>query len=305
MSLASKWFGFGRNSDFDEGVRAYERGDFEDAIQSFAACAETCRDPSTQRLAGFYLGESLLRRAEGLLEAGNPKDAKRFLERAADLHPHYPDLQFRLAQACRDSGDEAGEQAHLDSALDLHPKYVDALLYKAALHFESGQTEEGLDALKRAAESGSGLPVEGVSRVRAACESGDLELAIRAVRELAEAHRDDANALAREGDKQAHDKEFEEAARAYELALRYAPNYADVRCKYGQTLLELDRVEQALEEFERALQVNPKYVEALAQKGIALRRLGRESEAHAAFARAAELDPHHVIASQEAARLSS
>ena len=55
MSLQSKWFGFGLDERYDAGVRAYEQGRFEEAVDALVRCLQSSKDSRTVRLARFYL----------------------------------------------------------------------------------------------------------------------------------------------------------------------------------------------------------------------------------------------------------
>jgi TolA-binding protein len=57
MSIAGKWFGFGKSEAYDEGMRCYDRGDFNAASQEFEKALSKQPDPATGRLARFYLPE--------------------------------------------------------------------------------------------------------------------------------------------------------------------------------------------------------------------------------------------------------
>jgi tetratricopeptide (TPR) repeat protein len=286
---------------YDEAMRAYERGAFDASARSFETCLATTKDPSTLRLARFYLGESLTRLADAALENGDGKEALRALREALHLHPNYPDLHLKAARAHALAGDPKSELAEAEAALERNPRYADGLLYLAALKLARGEVEEGTALAKRAEKVGASL-AQAVLIAGEAVSRGDLEGAQVALK-AAMGTAGDANDRVRLGDQAAGERRFADAAREYEAALQIAPRYADVRCKYGQALLELDRVSEAEHAFRQALEVNDKYVESWAQLGIALRRLDRDAEAREAFRQALSLDPAHAIAGLEVGRI--
>ncbi|MES1228094.1 MAG: hypothetical protein ABUL72_05440, partial [Armatimonadota bacterium] len=71
MSFVGKWFGFGRNPHYDEGVRAYERGDDEAAVECFKVCLSSDPEPSSRDRAKNYLAGSLGRMASRDMDNGD------------------------------------------------------------------------------------------------------------------------------------------------------------------------------------------------------------------------------------------
>jgi Tfp pilus assembly protein PilF len=109
----------------------------------------------------------------------------------------------------------------------------------------------------------------------------------------------DPEDIARAADAHAHDGRWGDAEEGYRRALEVAPRFADIRCKHGQVLLQLDELEQAIAEFREAVTINPRYADAYAFLGVAYRRSGREDDAVGAFRAALTIDPAHVVAAQE------
>jgi tetratricopeptide (TPR) repeat protein len=302
MSIIGKWFGFGRDENYDEGIRCFDRGGYENAIVAFEACLNDPSDPSTARLAHFYIGESHAQLGHAALHSENYPEAVRRFESALELHPNYPDLHYQLARACGKVGDREGESRELDTALRLNPQYAEAVLYQGVLWYSEGRFDEGLERIGQAVAI---EPLFNQERYRFALrchEVGDTARALANLPALMEGAPCDANFHAQFADSLVKDGRFDEAIEEYSKALDLAPSYADVHCRYGQALFETGSVEKAAEEFRRAIEINENYVEAHAQLGIALRRLGQENEARAEFKCAVGLDPYHLVASQELAR---
>jgi Flp pilus assembly protein TadD len=130
-------------------------------------------------------------------------------------------------------------------------------------------------------------------------ERGEDEEAVRSLKRVAPRLRHDPEAVVRAADELAHEGRWGDAEEAYRRALDLAPRFADVRCKHGQVLLQLDEVEQAIAEFREAVTINPRYADAYAMLGIAYRRAGQHEEARDAFRAALEADPNHAVAALE------
>jgi tetratricopeptide (TPR) repeat protein len=270
MSLLGKWFGFGRDEVFDEAIRLVERGDYEDAAEAFETCLDHASEPGLIRDCKLKLAETCDVIADRLQASGQHSNALRWRIRACELTPSFADRQFRLALTYAFENRWLEAKAACSQALSRNPDYQAAKLFEQEAN-NPASSYETLTQLQRLEHS------------QASSGSDPLRLASEAVSA----------------------KDFETAALAYRRAIDTVPNYADVRCRYGQVLLELNEVEQALEQFQVALTINPNYAEALAQSGIALRRLRRDREARDAFAAASRIDPNHPIASIEAQRIAA
>lgn len=303
MSIVGKWFGFGRDERYDTGVRAFERGEFELAAESFDASASHSADSTTRRLARFYLGQCHARLGHRAMADGQAASAAEQFRKALDLHPSYPDLHFQLGLAYGAMGDSEKQEAELRLALEINPMYAEALLLLGSKQYAAGNRAEGMDTIMRAVRMGRGVEADKYRAVAEAHQAEEHERVVELLRTLSVVSSSASEQQVQLGDRHVASRQYEPASHAYEAALALVPQYADVRCKYGQTLLELDRVEEAVEQFRSALVINPKYADAHAFLGIAFRRQGNKAEAKESFKRALVCNPDHPIASVEASRL--
>lgn len=302
MSIVGKWFGFGRDERYDTGVRAFERGEFELAAESFEACMQQTTDATTRRLARFTLGQCHARLGQIAMGDGDFVAAAAQYQNALDLNPSYPDLHYQLATTFGLTGQVDKQEAELRFALEINPVYAEALLQLGSVLYAAGKKVEGMELVVRAVRTGHGIEADNYRAVAEAHQAGDTERVIALLADLSVDASSPAAQQVRIGDGHVAARRFLEASHAYEVALSMVPGYADVRCKYGQTLLELDRVTEAAEEFKAALTVNPAYADAHAFHGIALRRQGLKAEAKESFNKALACNPDHPIASVEALR---
>lgn len=301
MSLG-KWFGFGQNADYDEGIRLQTEGKFEDAVAFFEAVVKA-RDPQLHRQASYYLAECLTHAGLNALRKENYAHAIKFLEPARELHPTFPDVRLNLAIAYRGLRNLNRMQTELSESLTLNPRYARAVFMAGLVKYEEGEPEIGITEMLRAGEID---PLFIGDRFEAGLSNhnlGDKGSAVAHWQVLLMLERSDANAFSRIGDSFAKKALWEQAAAEYERALELAPTYPDIRVKYGQCLLELDQVARAVAEFEKAVEINPKYADAHAFMGVALKRLGEKERARAQFQTAVTLNPDHVIAARELTRL--
>jgi len=288
MSLAGKWYGFGKDPNFDAGLRAFEADQFVLAAEMFREVVKSRADEDLKKQARSFLVTSLSIVGRRLLKEAHPIEAREAFREAIGLAPRYPDLWLGLAMAAGRLEDEATERGALEKARELNPTYARAILYEGLMFLKSGDVE-------RAAELFQQLPA-------AAAPQGPSDLLIDALEATFDSEGDEANVLAGQGDQAVKDGEFDIAAALYRQAAQLQPRYADVRCKLGQALLELDSVPEAEAEFRTAIEINPDYAEGWAQLGVALKRQQKLGEARQAFLRAYKIAPHHPIAKMEVRR---
>jgi cytochrome c-type biogenesis protein CcmH/NrfG len=282
MSLSGKWYGFGRDPAFDAGLRAFEGEDFELASELFREVAEGKSDADLRRQARSFLVNALSRMGQAALREGRNAEARQAFLEAVELEPRYPDLWLQLARASGRLEDEATERGALETARRLHPTYPRALLYEAMRALRKGDREGAQEAL-------DALPQE-------AAPDGEDELLLDSLEAVFETEGGEANRLANQAAQSARQHQYEIAATLYREAAQLEPGYADIRCRLGETLMELDELDEAEHHLRAALEINPRYADAWAQLGIALKRQKREKEAKEAFREAHKLDPHHPIA---------
>jgi Flp pilus assembly protein TadD len=288
MSLSGKWFGFGRDPDFDAALHFFESGQFEEAIELFRKVAEGPRDAEFRGQARSFLVTCLASHARQLARSGDAIRSRELFAEATELEPKYADLWLGLALAAGRLGDEATERGAVAKAKELNPTYGRAILYEALIALKSGDADKASEIL-------AGTPGEPLA-------AGPPDLLIDAIQATLESEGDEANRFAAQADEAARDKQWDIAANLYRQAAHLKPSYADIRCKLAQTLLELDSLEEAEAQLRQAIDINPTYAEAWAQLGITLKRQLRRAEARVAFQKAYDLNPHHPIARLEISR---
>ena len=85
------------------------------------------------------------------------------------------------------------------------------------------------------------------------------------------------------GDNLVASNNLESAMRAYDEAIRLAPNYVEAFNQRGVTQVRLGRMEEAVASFEKALEIDPNYAMAVYNRGFALKKLGRHEDVVRAF----------------------
>jgi tetratricopeptide (TPR) repeat protein len=304
VSVVGKWFSFGRNENYDEGIRLHQAAQYLDAIQQFKICLSSDPDTSTRERARSYMAGGLGKLARQEVAKGEWTQALHYLDDAVALRPGFADLRILRAQIFHELKREEDRMFEIRFALDLNPRYGFAILHDGIYKIEHGEGELGLSRLKEAVEADPRLDSDLFREAMALYEKGKQADALAKFKYVVPVLKTDPEEIARAADAFAHDGRWSDAEEAYRRALEVAPRFADIRCKHGQVLLQLDELEQAVAEFREAVTINPRYADAYAFLGIAYRRLGQEDDAVAAFRAALAVDPAHVVASQEIERRS-
>lgn len=303
MSFVGKWFGFGRNPQYDEGVRAYERGDDPAAIELFRTCLLDDPEPGTRERAKNYLAGSLGRRALAEMDEGRLESAIELLSEATHLRPHFADLRRKHALALLLNGDHAQSLSEVNAALSLNPNYGHALALLAALTLHSGDAATAKELARKAATADPRLPGSALEKLEAALAEGKSEHGVALLTEWTPDPSASIDETMAQADAHMKKMRWRQAEQLYRQALEKQPRYADLRLKHGQSLLELDELADAASEFREALTLNPHLAEAYALLGVALRRQGDETGSKTSFLAAVEIDPNQPIAAAELHRL--
>lgn len=300
MSFVGKWFGFGRNPHYDAGIRAYERRDFTEAVEQFKICLASDPDPAIREPARNYLAGALGRLARADRAKGEVSEAIRRLREATTIRPHFADLQYALAECLVETDDLDGASAALKLALERNSEYAEAVALQVLIAIRRNDWEGACSRAGWLPEHRIDWPRR--AQLAAALDTGDMQAALEALNDLVQTPEKTANELADKGDEFMKAQAWDVAAEHYRQALDQAPRFADIRCKYGEALLNQKMADAASAEFREAIAINPRYAEAHALLGVALRATGDEEGARAAFHAALEIDPHHSIATTELTR---
>lgn len=303
MSLLGKWFGFSKDEVFDEGVAAYERGDYDAAIEAFAQCLEDRLDTSTLRLATFYLGESYSHLGTQRFGEDHFEEALYQYRKALKHCPQSPDLHLKAARASEATGDKLQRNIHLESALKINPRFVEAVLYQGVCLYGEGRHAEGIERIEEACRMDSELQCDRYRRAMAAHSDGDSKTAFHHLRMLSSAGSSDAALHKKVGDGYLREDRFEEAESALRKAIQIHPRYPEAFHSLSRVLERMRRFPEALEAADRAINLDPSRADGHVRKGEVLQAMERELDARCEFHRAQEIDPNHPVLLRTKARL--
>ncbi len=284
--LPGHWFTFGKNSAYDDGLRAMRSGDFETAIELFLKACKESKDHSIVKLAESSIVQCCRKLASSQIEQGNGTAAIKTIQIALQIRTVFADLHFLNARAWFLEGNLTEVQGALESAIKLNPKYT------AALQFS--------DTISYTAELD--IEPEVLAFIRDELRNGNRAVALKAFDKATFTSEVEIRKKIVTAQSFAENSDWNSASAAWQEIIDERPNYPDIRCQFGQVLLELDRVEEALEQFEQAVAINPIMADAYALLGITQKRLGLHREAGESFEAARKLNPHHPIADMETLR---
>ena len=96
------------------------------------------------------------------------------------------------------------------------------------------------------------------------------------------------------------EKEFEDAVKHYQAALKINPGFSLAHHNLGVVLLDQGKVDEAMEQYQEALRINPEYSQAHHDLGVILEGEGRADEAIEHYQKVLKIDPknsqaHHSL----------
>ncbi|HSI73638.1 MAG TPA: tetratricopeptide repeat protein [Fimbriimonas sp.] len=295
MALWNRWFGFANDEVFDEGMAAYDRGDYEQAIEAFESCIEEC-GPREARLSKFYTAQSYAELGHECARAGDAAGAMRCYEKALRFYPNFPDLNLAMAKACRQLGARHLQDGHVARALESNPRFVDAILFQGITWYECGRHEEGLARVERACRLDPHMNMSQFRLAHEAHAKGDLQRAVELLLSMCCTSSLDAALHLRVGDSFMRDHAYEAAIDEYYKALAVAPDYADGHCRLGKALVTLKRYDEAVMHLNSCIRLNPGNAEAHAQLAIAYDGLQRSRDFGRELHELVALAPDHPVA---------
>lgn len=206
------------------------------------------------------------------IEDGELQKAVYNLKHALEEHPDYPDIHNLIGVSLSLSGRYREAEKYLKKAIDLNPQYIEAHINLALTLNQLGKLEEARKEFEVA---------ESLEMSRDA-EKEHVEFSVRA--KIANSHKDTAKLYA------SIDR-YEEAVAELNKALRYAPNFHDIRTLLGEMLMKEGELEKAEDEFKEVLKRNDSYVPAAVKLGLCYYRSGINEKAKRIWEKALKLDP--------------
>jgi len=253
-----RWlFGDKPQRHYEEGMRLYNRGEMEEALDHFDQALQGLADENHPygALARFYRAEAQARLGARLLRDGKDTQALHYLDAAIGEQPGYPDLHFRKAVALFRLGEsDPAVQAAMD-ALEINGDLAEARILLSVILRSQGETEAAEAEVDRARNSGRRRPtaltrfLDSVSSPLTAEELWEHLFDEESLRRRIER----AESLYLEG-------KLEESRELLEQLTRSYPDFPDLRLKLALILFREGEQATALVHLEHALSVHPDFV---------------------------------------------
>lgn len=288
MSLWGKLFGLERNPEYEQGIKYFNEGKYEEAVESLERAIQRVgpSDP-TYALGMFYAAESHAHIGTAKFHAGELEGALEHFHKALEENPTYPDLYYRIGVIHHQLGDVEAAENMLRRAIEYNKSYFEAFCYLGIVLYEKGSKEEADTYFTIALEIGADTPSP-ISKFLS-CHLSGKETDIPPLSQLMELIRTDSDfdSHVKEGVEAFNTGNFERSIQAFSEAVRLHPDYADMRFKLGLSYLRNGEHRKAREELERALEINPDYTEARFYLGITFLDQKKYMQALPHFERAA------------------
>jgi len=281
-----RWlFGDSPQRHYEDGMRLYNQGRMEEALERFDRALNGLEDESHpyRALARFYRAESQARLGARLLRDGQDTQALHFLEAALQEQPGYPDLHFRKAVAHYRLGNlEAAEDA-AHHALEINGDLAEARILLSVLLRERGEDEAADAEVERARSSGRRRPTALTRFLDSAPEHPTAELLWK--------HLFDEESLRRRierAEELYHEGRLEESRRLLEELVESYPDFPDLRLKLALILFRQGERASSLVHLEHALSVHPDFGDALILSAAVLLHQGEVERARRRYEKARE-----------------
>ena len=177
MAFIGDWFSFGFDSDYDDGVRAFERGDDESAVPAFRSSRAKATEPGQRERATSRLLASLLRLARKMSTLGNHSFAREAIIEAVSLRPKFADVRLAAAWIHYGAGAYAAAEAEAQATLDINPSLTQAFIVIGLTRVAGGDVDGGFRLFSSNLAKWRDAPTE-AKKALVAWETGDKLAAV-------------------------------------------------------------------------------------------------------------------------------
>lgn len=183
--------------------------------------------------------------------------AREALEKVSAAGGAFADVHNMLGVIYHDDGDLARAQEQFEASLRINPNYTEAILNLTVTYNEVGRYEDAKRLMEHLGE---------------AERSGAQQLEPFARGKIANLHADVSQAYHEVG-------LLEQAIAEMEKAIGLCPEFADLRVRLGNLMVEAQQPGGALRQYEEAVRLRPDYLQAKIHLGLAYHKTGRRDDA--------------------------
>lgn len=216
--------------------------------------------------------KDFLEEGKRLIEIGSYQKATFFLQKALEKNPDYPDINNLMGVALSLSGRYKDAVTYFKRAVESNPEYIEGHINYALTLNQLGEIEEANKEFEIA---------ERLEKERD-LEEEKVEFSIRA--RIANVHKEAAVLYA-------SIERYDEAIEELKKALRFAPNFHDIRTMLGDIYIKKKDYENAKKELKEVLRRSGDFVPAAVKLGFCYYKENDKEMAREIWAKALELDP--------------
>jgi tetratricopeptide (TPR) repeat protein len=204
-----------------------------------------------------------------------------------------PDAILRDAFALHQAGSLDDARVLYELVLALRPADHDALHLLGLLRASRGETDAGIDMIRRAVAAWPGFAVAHFNLGGLLLDNGHAEAALDSLRACLALLPDHAGALAASGRAEAALRRADRAVPHFQRAAALRPGDALLWNDLGSALYQCGRFAESLQAFDTTVGLLPGYADGHANRGCALLAVGDIATAAAAFQAALDARPGH------------
>jgi tetratricopeptide (TPR) repeat protein len=216
--------------------------------------------------------KEFLEEGKRLIEEGSYQKASFFLKKALEKNPDYPDINNLMGVSLSLSGRYKEAVTYFKRAVKANPEYIEGHINYALTLNQLGQVEKASDEFEIAEK----LEMERDS------EMEKVEFSVRA--RIANVHKDAAVLYA-------SIERIDEAILELEKALKFAPNFHDIRTLLGEMYIKKGDYSEAKEVLKEVLTRSGDFVPAAVKLGFCYYKQDDKEMAREIWKKALELDP--------------
>lgn len=304
MASLQRFMGVGKHPAYDEALRCYEEERFSDAIPLFERALKETNDPTVQKLASAYLGESYAKVGYKRINQGDWERAYNYFTMATDYAPQYADWWYQAGYAAYKQGNYENALNALQKATEINPSFGRAWFLMGLTQYALSRRDQGIETMQRWSIQ-LGLNPADFEHALQLYRGAQVMQARQELEKLLHTVEDNYAEYIRWGDEAYQRGDLQTAEACFRHVLNARPNYADVRNRLGVVLTALGRDEEAIDQFISAVRINPRYVEAHINLAIAYYELGYAEQAKAHYQQVLEIDPDNRVAREALQKLAA
>jgi tetratricopeptide (TPR) repeat protein len=216
--------------------------------------------------------KEFLEEGKRLIEEGSYQKASFFLKKALEKNPDYPDINNLMGVALSLSGRYKEAVTYFKKAIKSNPEYIEGHINYALTLNQLGEVDKASNEFEIAEK----LEMERDS------EMEKVEFSVRA--RIANVHKDAAVLYA-------SIERLDEAIAELEKALKFAPNFHDIRTLLGEMYIKKGDYSEAKEVLKEVLTRSGDFVPAAVKLGFCYYKQEDKEMAREIWKKALELDP--------------